>query len=153
MKIIFTHAYTVGGALIRFLDGGYWNHCGIITEDGMNVTHATMQKGVIRQPLWKLQQDFPRHTIIDVPVGEEDAAQAWLLQQVGKPYDFGALWGFILERGDWGDDAKWYCSEMALMALLLAGAEIKTAQGDNTFGVEDMFRAAIGLAGLEDKGE
>jgi uncharacterized protein YycO len=154
MKIIFTHAYTIGGALIRFVDGGYWSHCGIITEDGMNVTHATMQKGVIRQSLTKLQLDFPNHTIIDVPVEDEDAAQAWLLQQVGKPYDFGALLGFVFDRGpDWSDDDKWYCSEMALMALLLAGAEIRVAQGDSTFGVEQMFREAIRLAGLEDKGE
>lgn len=154
MKIIFTHASTIGGALIRFVDGGYWSHCGIITEDGMNVIHATMQKGVIRQPLWKLQQDFPSHTIIDVPVEDEGAAQAWLLKQVGKPYDIWALLGFVFERGpDWSDDDNWYCSEMALMAFLLAGAEIRTAQGDNTFGVEDMFRTAIRLAGLEDKGE
>jgi hypothetical protein len=40
---------------------------------------------------------------------------------------------------------------MALMACLLAGAEIWTTS--NTFGVEDMFRAAIRLAGLEDRGE
>jgi uncharacterized protein YycO len=151
MKIIFTHAYTISGAIIRLVDGGYWSHCGVVSEDESYVIHATAKKGVIRQPLGKMLLDFPNHTIIDIPVDDEGAAQAWLLQQVGKPYDYVALLGFIFERGDWGDDTKWYCSEMALMACLLAGAEIWTTS--NTFGVEDMFRAAIRLAGLEDKGE
>ncbi len=138
--------------MIRFVDGGYWSHCGVISEDEAFVVHATMQHGVIRQPLWQLQMNFPKHVVIDVPVEDEGAAQAWLLKQVGKPYDFGALLGFIFERGpDWGDDDKWYCSEMALMAFLLAGADIRTTS--NTFGVESMYRAATRIAGLEDKGE
>jgi hypothetical protein len=51
-----------------------------------------------------------------------DAARS----QMGKPYDDGALWGFLGDparemQRNWRDEGQWYCSELLTWALELAG--------------------------------
>jgi hypothetical protein len=55
--------------------------------------------------------------------------------QVGKPYDFGGLYGF-LARKNWAKAEKWFCSELVSAAFACSGAPLlrlephKTSPGD-----------------------
>jgi uncharacterized protein YycO len=42
------------------------------------------------------------------------------LTQVGKPYDYSAIFGIALHR-DWHDESKWFCSELVAVAAERAG--------------------------------
>ena len=48
---------------------------------------------------------------IDWPPDVEAKFIAFARAQVGKPYDYSALWGNLLHR-DWHDPRAWYCSEV-----------------------------------------
>lgn len=44
----------------------------------------------------------------------------FLMSQLGKPYDYEAIWGFLLNR-DWREPDSWICSELQARALEVAG--------------------------------
>lgn len=51
---------------------------------------------------------------------KEAAFTAFLKEQLGKPYDHTAIWGFAAGR-DWRQDDSWFCSELQTAALEIAG--------------------------------
>ncbi|KQQ86899.1 hypothetical protein ASF77_19635 [Massilia sp. Leaf139] len=58
---------------------------------------------------------------MEVEVPDIGAAVAFAEGQGGKPYDFaGALALPLLKSDDWGDDSRWWCSEL-VFAMLMAG--------------------------------
>lgn len=53
----------------------------------------------------------------------EDQKNRWLrflLNQIGSPYDWPAIWGFVSGR-DWRQPGAWICSELQAAALEAAG--------------------------------
>lgn len=62
------------------------------------------------------------------PVGYEEyysldingsLSNKFLLDQLGKPYDWTAIWGFLLHKRNWQEDDKWFCSELIAAAINL----------------------------------
>jgi hypothetical protein len=51
---------------------------------------------------------------------EERRFYNFLHDQLGKPYDTTAIWGFVSGR-DWRDQDAWFCSELQAAALETAG--------------------------------
>jgi len=51
------------------------------------------------------------------------AVEEFLLAQVGKPYDWRMVWGFVTHRRreTAGSRDKWFCSELAFQALQVGG--------------------------------
>lgn len=146
MKLIFTNPSTPASKLIKLIDGGKYSHVGILTNNASAVAHATMAKGVIRQPLDVFVKLFPEHEVVSFTAPCEQQGEEWLLQQTGKPYDFGALWKFIFPCIELGEADKWYCSELAMATMLMSGIEIP--QADN-FGVHRLYGMAKALEALE----
>jgi uncharacterized protein YycO len=44
------------------------------------------------------------------------SAYHWALGQIGKPYDFSAITGMVVDR-DWRNESKWFCSELIAAAF------------------------------------
>lgn len=65
---------------------------------------------------------FVHQVIMAVPATKDQQVRfrAFLDQQIGKPYDRWAIWGFILDR-DWREADSWICSELQAAALEYAG--------------------------------
>ena len=42
-------------------------------------------------------------------------ARRWLLDQLGKPYDWSAIWSWFGSR-DWQEEDSWFCSELVARA-------------------------------------
>jgi uncharacterized protein YycO len=59
-------------------------------------------------------------------------AYRWALTQVGKPYDFSAITGIVLNR-DWHNENKWFCSELLVVAFEKAGAPILSTRPSSAF--------------------
>jgi hypothetical protein len=60
---------------------------------------------------------FSRKAVMTLPCSDEQQKQfyAFLNDQLGKPYDSTAIWGFVVNR-DWREDDSWICSELECAA-------------------------------------
>jgi len=111
--IRFTRGTGFGGAVVRIATWSPFAHVGFKLDDG-KVLDATPDFGVsIRDAIddetteyWKILA--PRQHIAD--------AVSYATRQVGKPYDWNAIYGLIL-RKDWHEDSKFFCSELVEAAF------------------------------------
>jgi uncharacterized protein YycO len=120
-RLIFTRAANpAADILIRAFEGGSAGHVGIAMDEG-GVIHATLRDGVHAQSMAEFLRD--RIVVQEIPVflPNQPAADAWLRAQLGKPYDWTGILGFLFWR-DWQDDAAWWCSEAGAGWFLAGGA-------------------------------
>ena len=61
-----------------------------------------------------------------------DKAYEWALTQVGKPYDFSAITGIVLNR-NWHNESKWFCSELVVVAFEKGGLPILSTRPSSAF--------------------
>jgi uncharacterized protein YycO len=76
-------------------------------------------KGVqIRRPEY---EKFARRVIATIPCtpDQEAAWTSFLTQQIGKPYDWRAIWAFAFNR-NWQEEDSYICSELQAAALMKA---------------------------------
>ena len=122
-RLIFTRAANpVADLAIRAFEGGSAGHVGIALDEG-GVIHATFRHGVHAQTMAEFLAD--RIVVQEIPVflPNQPAADAWLRAQLGKPYDWTGILGFLFWR-DWQDDDAWWCSEAAAAWMLQGGASL-----------------------------
>lgn len=131
MKFYFVTSKGLISKIIRAFEGGRSSHVAI----GINnrIYDSTLLHGV---KSWSEEEFSAKHTIqdiIELDLSMEDLALCFLLDQVGKSYDWTALIGFLLWR-DWTKPDKWYCSELAL-AVIQNGSSYSLADKHNRVGV------------------
>lgn len=120
LTIIYSRSRNLGSVLIRAAAWWEpWAHCGIFTPEG-TVIEARAWQGVVETPL----RDFERHASACVAAEracpDPAAAIAWARGHLGKPYDWGAIFGLVFrERWDHGD--RWFCSELVEGAFIAGG--------------------------------
>lgn len=107
---------------IRFVTRSEYSHAAIILRDG-SVVEAWQP--VVRRVASLSEQHTPgtevevfnfRDPLTDA---EEDAAEKFLLGELGTPYDYKSVLRFITRRPGNLDD-HWFCSELAFAACLEA---------------------------------
>lgn len=101
--------------LTRMRTWGKYTHVDIVLPSGL-LLGAIIGEGVTRHTTHKAKA----YITYDIPVPEPERALAWVKRQIGKPYDLGAILGFMSRR-NWSDDEKWFCSELAAQTLIVAG--------------------------------
>lgn len=111
MQIILGRSNKIGSLAIRLHNWSNWSHCGVIVNN--EVIEATASKGVIASTLEDFKERYPTHKLIEVP--HRGDYQRRLKEQLGKSYDWGAIFKFVF-RGDWSDTDKWFCYELAAYA-------------------------------------
>lgn len=118
MKLLFSRRNTVASWLICLACWSRWSHCAIV--DGDHVIESTARRGVHRRPKALFMADYPQAEQVDIPCCDDDAGLRWARAQIGLPYDWTAIAGFVLRR-DWQEPDSWFCSELAEGAVRAAG--------------------------------
>ena len=145
MRVLYTATNTgwqqIGSRLIRAFEGGQASHCGAVLSDG-RVVDASWPKGVQAHT----EADFlhGRTLVADVRVSLPDpaAADAWLLSQIGQPYDLLDIASFLLWR-DAGHRDRYVCSGLLYHAMRAGGLpELERAQ---RWGVRHLLIASRAL--------
>lgn len=90
---------------------------------------------------WKKQQVVS----LDVDCFKTKRFYDFLREQIGKPYDSTAIWGFALDR-DWRSTGSWFCSELISAALEESGVVPKLCAPANKIvpGALMLISTAIG---------
>lgn len=127
----FSSGSGLGGAIVRWASFSQFAHVGFHLTDG-SVLDATPRYGVsIRFPT---DNDTTEYWTIEAPQAVIDAAFAWGKTQIGKPYDWSGIAGFVWRRGVprvrcWRDDEAWWCSEYMVECFNAAGFPLLNNSG------------------------
>lgn len=129
--------------LICIFTGSPYSHCELIFSDGQSFSSSPRDNGVRFKPIFYEPQKW---VMIELPVEPADEAKvrAWCQARVGKKYDYSGVLGFVLPFFKQDDD-DYYCSEICLMALKLAFAEL--AKKRNKVSPGKLFDLVSGLQG------
>lgn len=114
MKIFLVRGRGVVSRLIQFQTRSPYSHTALGLRDG-SVVEAREFTGVRRLESQKaFLSDLKPGTVVEVyevPLVDEDSAEAFVLSQVGMSYDYVAVARF-LTRVPARENKKWFCSEL-----------------------------------------
>lgn len=119
IKLQFSAQNKIGSMLIRWRDWSDYSHVDTLLPDG-SLLGARGDGIKIRDP-YKISNKLI--LCIEVTEQQEKDYYAVLFEQLGKPYDYAGISGFIINR-DWQEDDKWFCSELIMYCLMKANIKI-----------------------------
>lgn len=120
LTAIYSRRRSLSSALIRAADRwGQWSHCGLVVRDTY-VIESVAFKGVVRTPLSQFVCRASDFAFKDIEVPDLESGLFWAEQQVGKPYDYGAVIANLL-REDLDRPERMDCVEIVEGALVAAG--------------------------------
>lgn len=145
---------TAGDLISRAIRGGelgFWaSHVECRMPDG-TLLGAHADGGVASRPA-DYDKSWTQQMFVDVPCRDDQAAafHAFLLEQVGKPYDMEAICeladGFLTgEARDWSDPPSWICSALQTASLLTAGIIMAAPAGVRLATPRDVLVACAAL--------
>lgn len=117
VPVIFTRRHHIGSLVLRGFLWSHWSHCAIV--DGSEVIEAAFGYPVRARPLDDLLSESSDQDIIYIEVPDahaRDAVIAAARAEIGKPYDWRGVVGF-LPRADIHDAHAWFCSELVAHAF------------------------------------
>jgi uncharacterized protein YycO len=77
-------------------------------------------EGVRCRPPGYCTPSHEMHCHVEVPDAVAVKIMGFAWQQVGKPYDFRSILGFLIRR-DWRERDSWFCSELVAYSFEQAG--------------------------------
>lgn len=111
--------WDLSSRLIAWFTQGRYSHVEFITRDG-KALGARLKGGVKYRPFGYIGNRRSRIFTIDAP---EHQVYEYAKSQLGKPYDWLAILGFITGRS-WQNSRRWFCSEYVTWSVLRADVEI-----------------------------
>lgn len=125
MKILAFQGKSLISKAIRWQTRSVYSHIGCMLEDG-TVVEAWHKDGV--QHVVSASVLHTPNTLVDVyhinaVDFDDDTAKRFLMDQVGKKYDFPSVARFMSRRKATLDD-KWFCSELGEYASLYGGVRL-----------------------------
>lgn len=142
MKFIFCADDTTEDKIIRFFDGGIYNHVGIVVEGtplGDRVYESVIGVGVRNRQLASFKTDHARWEIVEVPSTTDASGLVFLDSQIGAPYDTLALWLRMLHIS-YSTPGKWYCVNYATNYAVKASSMLSLPELN--IGVNDLYQLA-----------
>ena len=98
---------------IRLAEYGFWaTHVETLMPDG-TLLGAHARDGVQARPRNYDRGKFSKEEFVHIPATSEqtDGFHTFLRAQIGRPYDFKAILGIVMQR-DWRNDKAWMCGEL-----------------------------------------
>lgn len=123
MKIHFCRSKGIAAWLIRVGTMSAFNH--VAVEVDGHIIHSTGARGVHQLARASdLKKDYYRIEAVSIEGVDREAAFGFLRGQLGKGYDWGAVFAMPFRAG-WRDRYRWFCSELAAAALEAGGLKLR----------------------------
>jgi uncharacterized protein YycO len=113
MKLFFCTNDLPAAVAIRVFTWSDWSHVGII--DGDEIIEAVWPRVKVSK-LDDVQKWYKCRAVAEVKTRNDAEIIKAARSQVGKPYDIGAIFGFVARR-NWEKTDKWFCSELVAWAF------------------------------------
>ncbi len=113
MKLFFCTNDLPAAVAIRVFTWSDWSHVGII--DGDEIIEAVWPRVRVSK-LEEAKNKYESWVIAEVKTRNDAEIIKAARSQVGKPYDIGAIFGFVARR-NWEKTDKWFCSELVAWAF------------------------------------
>jgi hypothetical protein len=124
LSLAFFRGTKLSSRAIEWISAGIYSHCAAVwspTEylDSYEDKVGDIPPGVAIRPM---SLETTPHTVMSLAVTAQQYAawETFLRAQLGKPYDWPAIFGFGLGR-NWRENDSWFCSEIQAAALEQAG--------------------------------
>lgn len=114
MQIVFCNSNMIGSWIIRKLTFSKWSHVAIL--DGEDVIEAVWPR-VRRTSFKHLVESHKDFEVVDITVGSDVSALAFASSQIGKRYDWRALFGLVTPTRDWERPEEWDCAELVAASI------------------------------------
>jgi uncharacterized protein YycO len=108
MKLFFCTNDLPVSVAIRVFTWSDWSHVAII--DGNEIIEAVWPKVRVSK-LEEAKNKYESWAVAEIKTRNDAEIIKAVRSQVGKPYDIGAIFGFVARR-DWEKTDKWFCSEL-----------------------------------------
>lgn len=123
LLVIYRRSRNLGSFLIRaFTWGSQWSHAGIWDVERDHVIEASASHGVVATPVSEFLEKASEAEIVAIDCPRPELALQYAREQIGKPYDWGAIFGIVF-REPWYSDEKWFCFELVEAALMAGGRQ------------------------------
>jgi len=127
MRIALYHGTSFVDKAILFVCRGGYSHAAIVLNNN-SIIEAYPFKGVRKRKNISDQMDKCIADVFEVPTTPEQDTiiKDFLVSQLGKKYDWPAIWGFVLHTTKEGRKqySKWICSELVFAAFRKAGVPL-----------------------------
>lgn len=125
VQLLFSRSNTLASRAIQLATWSDWSHVSLL--DGDHAIEAVMGHGVRRIPTATAIQCTSRGALLAFPARDPARIIKTVTSQIGKPYDYSAVFGLGLRR-DWQEDDAWFCSELVAWAFQQAGEPLFRAE-------------------------
>lgn len=120
MKVLFaSKPYSLGSWIIKLFTFSKFSHVAVKISEEL-IVDSTLLTGVRCISLDEFREHYPNFTEVNIELPNEIAAINFVLNQVGKPYDWTALLGMVLQR-KWHEEDSWFCNELWEAAAKASG--------------------------------
>lgn len=113
IKIYFYSGSKIGDLLVRVFTRSKFSHVAIEVD-------STIYESWYKTGVRKFNCPVNYSEVIEICGLNEKDMKAFLEAQVGKPYDFKAIFSFLFSH-NWEELKAWFCSELVAMALKVGG--------------------------------
>lgn len=139
VTVIFSKSYLPFSVLIRMFTFSKWSHVGIV--DGTRVIESTGKHGVSEGSLFSFIDRNHAYATRKFTVTKEQKQIILdtMRSQIGKKYDFRAIFGMPFKR-DWQEDDCWFCSELIAYAFDKAGVPLVSKNAVHRVTPEDIWK-------------
>jgi uncharacterized protein YycO len=120
IELQFVRGTQLSSRAIGWFGAGYFSHVDAIDRDGYLWGSRSDRVGGMPPGFQRRPPNYERwreRRVLSLKTTPAQARAYWdfLCAQVGKPYDYTAIWGFAAGR-NWRDTRHWFCSEVQAAA-------------------------------------
>jgi uncharacterized protein YycO len=121
----FVQGRDLSSKAISWFSAGHLSHVDAVMSNGKLLGARSDKVGGAPPGVQIRYPDYaPWNSVIRLTFSPSDTDEkifwAFLLKQLGKPYDSTAIWGFVTGR-NWREEDSWFCSELQARALEISG--------------------------------
>lgn len=129
MKILVISSHGIGAWLIKLFTFSKWNHTAVLFDDSndidnCSVVDVTASSGVRVMSFYRFKKIYKNIEILDTYVPDENAGKSFALSQIGKKYDWGAIFGIIFQNRNWESRNRWFCAELSETIRVESGRRV-----------------------------
>lgn len=147
MYLLFSDSPGIGSMVIRWFTRSKWSHVDIVLSDKLDsdtpIVGALASGGVTKYYLGDRMEKATRASAVRINCTPEIGNKAidWLETQIGKKYDWGAIFFAIGFNRDWRSEEDWFCSELGATFALKCGMPVVDADVHYRVTPQDIYNS------------